>query len=269
MSPFKSFQSKKQFNLLSLAGLFLCLLLSSCNNASQQTTILVSSPTALDEAIASATAGTDIVMANGEWNDIQIRLAGKGTANAPIRLIAETAGKVIIQGDSDLKLGGEYLVVDGLHFKNGQSPSRAVVGFKIDDEQLAFHSRVTNIVIEDFNKSQRNKTDLWVQFHGRYNQLDHSYLAGKSNRGPTVRVDLEGNQSIKNHHRINNNHFGPRPPKGGPSAETIQIGNSYTSMAPSYTVVADNYFERCNGEVEIISSKTNFNEFRNNVLYKS
>jgi len=104
---------------------------------------------------------------------------------------------------------------------------------------------------------------------GRHNAVDHCYIAGKSNRGPTVRVDLEGNKSIKNYHKITNNYFGPRPPKGGPSAETIQIGNSYTSMAPSYTLVANNFFDRCNGEVEVISSKTNFNEFRNNVFYKS
>ena len=111
--------------------------------------------------------------------------------------------------------------------------------------------------------------DIWVAFKGRHNQLDHCYLAGKSNKGPTVRVDIEGNRSIKNYHKIQYNHFGPRPPKGGPSAETIQIGNSYTSMSPSYTMVSNNLFDRCDGEVEVISSKTNFNEFRNNVFYKS
>ena len=39
-------------------------------------------------------------------------------------------------------------------------------------------------------------------------------------------------------------------------------------MSPSNTIVANNFFEECNGEVEVISSKTNFNEFRNNVFYK-
>ena len=39
-------------------------------------------------------------------------------------------------------------------------------------------------------------------------------------------------------------------------------------MSPSNTMVANNYFEKCNGEVEVISSKTNFNEFRNNIFYK-
>ena len=34
-------------------------------------------------------------------------------------------------------------------------------------------------------------------------------------------------------------------------------------------MVSDNLFDRCDGEVEVISSKTNFNEFRNNVFYKS
>jgi len=66
-----------------------------------------------------------------------------------------------------------------------------------------------------------------------------------------------------------NNHFGPRPVKGGPSGETIQLGDSYTSMSPSHTMVANNLFEECNGEVEVISSKTNFNVFKNNVFYKS
>ena len=40
-------------------------------------------------------------------------------------------------------------------------------------------------------------------------------------------------------------------------------------MSPSNTTIANNLFEACNGEVEIISSKTNFNEIKNNVFYKS
>ena len=40
-------------------------------------------------------------------------------------------------------------------------------------------------------------------------------------------------------------------------------------MTPSYVKVANNIFEKCNGEVEIISSKSNFNEFRNNVFFES
>ena len=208
-------------------------------------------------------------LANGDWKDVEINFFGEGSAKAPITLRAETAGKVMIKGVSNLKLGGKHLVVDGLYFTEGASPSRAVIQYFMSKDTIANHCRVTNCVIKDFNKAQRNKQDLWVLFKGRHNQLDHCYLAGKSNRGPTIRVDLAGNESIKNYHKINNNYFGPRPPKGGPSAETIQIGNSYTSICPSHTIVENNFFDRCNGEVEVISSKTNFNEFRNNVFYKS
>lgn len=254
----------KNYSLL-LAVIFL---LFSCGKTSKREINTVKNIDELNTAIEKATPGGVIVMANGEWNDVQIRLKGMGTEDEPITLRAETPGEVIIQGESDLKLSGEYLVVDGLYFTNGFSPSRSVVEFAIKDA-VANHSRVINCVIKDYNKQQRNMQDLWILFKGRYNELDRCYVSGKSNRGPTIRIDLAGNQSIKNYHKIINNHFGPRPPKGGPSAETIQLGNSFTSMAPSYTLVANNLFERCNGEVEIISSKTNFNEFRNNVFYKS
>ncbi len=239
-----------------------------CENSQAPETI-VANFEELQEAIANVEPGDEIVMANGEWTDVQIRFYGKGTEANPITLKAETPGEVIIRGESDLKLGGEYLIVDGLLFTGGSSPSRSVIQYAINDDTLANHSRVTNCAIIDFNKAQRNMSDLWVRFRGQHNQLDQCYLAGKSNRGPTIRIDLEGNESIKNYHKINNNYFGPRPPKGGPSAETIQLGNSATSMTPSHTLVANNLFDRCNGEVEVISSKSNFNEFRNNVFFKS
>ncbi|KPM30545.1 Alginate lyase [Croceitalea dokdonensis DOKDO 023] len=258
--------SEMKKNLLIIYVIFTVL---SCNKNAENEKVYVKDIAGLNEAIQRAKPGDDIVMANGEWNDVEIRFVGYGTEEQPISLKAETAGEVILSGKSDLKLGGDYLVVDGLKFSNGSSPSRAVIEFAMDKDTVANHSKVTNCVIVDYNKAQRNETDVWVQLKGRYNELDHCYIAGKSNRGPTVRVDLEGNRSIKNYHKITNNYFGPRPPKGGPSAETIQIGNSYTSMAPSYTLVENNFFDRCNGEVEIISSKTNFNEFRNNVFYKS
>jgi len=259
---------KNSFVLISLV-----LVLFSCNNNSKKNSIYVKDIVGLNEAIASASPGDEIVMANGQWKDVEIKFRGKGTKEKPITLTAETAGKVTIEGLSYLKFGGEFLIVEGLYFKNGFSPSNAVIDFKIrnkdGDDEISNNCKVTNCVIEDFNKPKRDDSDLWVQFWGRHNELSNSYIAGKTNRGPTVRVSIAGIESINNYHQIINNHFGPRPVKGGPSGETIQLGDSYTSMSPSHTMVANNLFEECNGEVEIISSKTNFNIFKNNVFYKS
>ncbi len=252
-------------NLLIVLSLFLFI---SCTNISTNI-IKVKNIQQLNAAIKEAKPGDEIVLANGVWKDVQIEFTGEGTEEQPITLKAETAGEVYIEGVSNLKFGGEYLVVNGLFFRNGYTPTKNVIAFRIDKEHLANNCKVTNCVILDFNQLQRDRDDLWVQFYGRYNQLDHNYIAGKTNRGPTVRVDLKGNKSIKNYHKIVNNHFGPRPRKGGASGETIQLGSSYTSMSPSNTIIANNLFEECNGEVEVISSKTNFNEIRNNVFYMS
>jgi poly(beta-D-mannuronate) lyase len=241
--------------------------LVSCQTATDS--ILVSNATELENAIKEAKAGDDIVLKNGVWKDVEMKLRGRGTKENPIVLRAETPSKVFIEGKSYVKFGGQYIIVKDIHFRNGYSPSNAVIDFRINKEEIANNCTVTNCVIEDFNKPKRDKSDLWVQFWGRNNELSNSYLAGKTNRGATVRVSIAGIESINNYHQIVNNHFGPRPVKGGPSGETIQLGDSYTSMSPSHTLVANNLFEECNGEVEVISSKTNFNEFRNNVFYKS
>jgi poly(beta-D-mannuronate) lyase len=222
----------------------------------------------LNQAIKNAEPGDEIIMANGIWKDVEIKFRGNGTKENPITLRAEEEGNVTIEGKSYLKLGGEYLIVSGLYFKNGSTPSRSVISYKFNNDEIANHCRITNCVIEDFNQANRYEQDDWIQFWGRHNQLDHCYIAGKFNHGATLTVGLDGNEHIKNYHQITNNHFGPRPRKGGPTAETMRIGNSSTSMVPSHVYVSDNFFERCDGEVEIISSKSNNNEFRNNIFYE-
>lgn len=231
--------------------------------------IKVNNEAELKTAIKSAAPGDEIILTNGVWKDIQINFYGKGTKEAPIVLRAETSGKVSIEGVSNLKIGGTFLVVKGLYFKNGYTPSGTVIDFHIDSKSIANHCKVTDCVIEDFTQLNRVKDDHWVEFWGRHNELSNSYIAGKSNQGPTIMVVLQGNEQINNYHQIINNHFGPRPRKGGPHGETIQIGDSGTSMAPCFTTVANNLFERCDGEVEIISNKSNNNIYRNNIFYKS
>jgi len=248
------------------------LILFSCSEKIENNTNsgqFVSNAEELQEAIKNAQPGDHIVLKNGVWKDVEIKFTGQGTKDNPITIKAETEGKVYIEGASNLAFGGEYLEVSGLHFRNGYSPSENVIAFRLDKNTVANHCKVTNCVIVDFNKLQRDDDDLWVQFYGRHNELSHCYIAGKTNGGPTVRVDLKGVQSIRNYHKITNNHFGPRPRKGGARGETIQLGSSFTSMSPSHTTIANNLFEECNGEVEIISSKTNNNIIKNNVFYKS
>ncbi|WP_157207413.1 chondroitinase-B domain-containing protein [Mariniflexile maritimum] len=247
----------------------LLILFITCKLAAQTNSIKVTNINELNDAIKNCKAGNVIVMANGVWNNVEIAFYGNGTKENPITLTAEEKGKVTIEGTSNLKIGGNYLEVSGLYFKNGHTPSENVIQFKIDNTKVANHCKVIQCVIEEFTQPNRDVSDHWVEFWGRHNALSNNYITGKSNFGPTVMVRLEGNENIYTYHQITNNHFGPRPRKGGPHGETIQIGNSETSMTPAHVNVSNNFFDRCNGEVEIISSKSNFNSFTNNVFFES
>ena len=253
--------------LKNLFPLIFMLLFTACSQQNSESHILVKSKTELDSAIINARPGDEITLANGIWTDVNVELTSSGTKENPIVLRAETPGKVFIEGQSYVKFGGDYITVKDLYFRNGYTPSNAVIEFRLN-KKVANHCILTSCVIENFNQPQRDRQDHWVEFWGRHNELSHCNIIGKSNSGPTIRIQLKGNESIKNAHRIVNNHFGPRPRKGGPHGETIQLGDSETSMCPGNTLVANNLFDRCNGEIEVISSKSNFNEFRNNVFYK-
>ncbi|MFD1295001.1 chondroitinase-B domain-containing protein [Lutibacter holmesii] len=244
------------------------LLLISCTNNSNKNNIYVKDINELKKAIKLAVPGNEIVLANGVWSNAEINFYGNGTKEKPITLRAETSGKVFIEGNSYLHLGGTYLVVDGLFFRNGYSPKSAIIRYMIGKDTVAYNCKVTNTVINGFTKPSRLTNDKWIEFYGKHNQLDHCYIAGKANDGETVRVFFTGNEHIKNHHQITNNYFGPRPRKGGARAETIRVGDSKTRVSPSFLNVSNNYFEACNGEVEIISDKTNFNTYKNNIFYK-
>jgi poly(beta-D-mannuronate) lyase len=246
---------------------FIGILFSSCTQSNQKT-ISVKDYVELSNAISQAMPGDEIVLANGVWKDVQIKFMGVGTKEHPIILRAETPGKVFIEGESFLHLAGEYLIVNGLYFRNGFTPLTGIIRFKVGEDSVANNCSITSCVIENFNKPNRLQNDRWIEFYGRYNQLNACYITGKSNDGETIRVFQDGYENTSNYHQIVNNYFGPRPRKGGPRAETIRIGDSKTSMSSGFVNVSNNYFEACNGEVEIISDKTNFNTFKNNIFYK-
>ncbi|WP_158235469.1 polysaccharide lyase 6 family protein [Caulobacter sp. FWC2] len=229
---------------------------------------LVRTPEAFTAAVRASTPGDSVVLANGVWRDFEMVFTGQGAPAKPITLRAQTPGKVVISGKSNLRIAGRHLVVSGLTFKDGFSPSSEVIAFRQDSE-LAFDSRVTETVIDGFNKPDRAASDYWIGLYGQNNRVDHNHLQGKLNNGVTLAVVLNSLQSQQNHHRIDHNYFGPRPPLGSNGGETIRVGTSEFSRTQSLTVVEDNYFEGCSGEVEIVSNKSGGNIYRRNVFVRS
>ncbi|WP_111979845.1 chondroitinase-B domain-containing protein [Algibacillus agarilyticus] len=259
-------QNRFSYSLLFIVSLFVV----SCASSLVETNeILVKTPSEYKQAVKNVKAGQTIVLANGTWNNFEITFKAQGTENAPVTLKAQDKGKVILTGQSNLRLAGEYLVVEGLVFKDGYTPTSEVVSFQINKKEMANHSRVSEIVIDNFSNPDRFESDYWVGIYGRHNRFDHNHLEGKRNKGVTVAVRLNTEASQENHHRIDHNYFGPRPIFGSNGGETLRIGTSHHSLTNSYTLVENNYFDRCDGEVEIISVKSGKNHIRNNVFFES
>ena len=213
--------------------------------------------------------GDTIVLNNGVWNDFEILFEADGEENNLITLRAKTKGEVFITGKSNLRIAGKYLVVSGLIFKDGYTPTSSVIEFRKNKDKLAYHSRVTEVVIDNFNNPERTENDSWVMMYGKNNRFDHNHLEGKKNKGVTMAVRLNSVESQKNYHSIDNNYFGPRQILGSNGGETLRIGTSHHSLTNSFTMVKNNYFDRCDGELEIISNKSGNNRFIGNVFFQS
>ena len=220
-------------------------------------------------ALERIEAGDTITLANGEWRDFDLVITGKGRKGKLIKLVPQEAGKVILTGQSSLRVGGQYIHVEGLVFRDGYSPRGAVISFRRSKTDIASNSRVTQMVIDHFSKPDRYDDDWWVAIYGQNNRFDHNNMVGKTNKGVTLAVRLDTPESRDNNNRIDHNYFGLRPVLGSNGGETLRIGTSKYSMFTSNTTVERNIFDRTDGEVEIISSKSGGNVFRENLFLNS
>lgn len=230
---------------------------------------LVRDPAAYVAAVKKAAPGDRILLADGEWRDFQVVFMGQGTEAKPITLAAQTPGKVVLSGQSNLRIGGAHLVVSGLVFRNGWSPTRELIAFRRDSKTVARNVRLTQIVVDNFTNPNRRADDIWVAIYGTDNRVDHSWFAGKGNAGVTLAVIRPKGQPQANRARIDHNYFGPRPPLGSNGGETIRIGTSDESLSDSNSVIERNWFEKCDGEVEIVSIKSGANIIRGNLFVES
>lgn len=231
--------------------------------------MLVANQLEFKAAVKAAKPGDSILLADGEWRDFQAVFTGTGTAAKPITLTAQTKGKVILTGQSNLRLGGSHLVVSGLVFRNGFSPTSELISFRRDSKQLASDSRITEVVIDGFSNPNRRAEDIWVALYGTGNRVDHSHFEGKTNTGVTLAVIRKAGDPLDNRHRIDHVYFGPRPTLGSNGGETIRIGTSEESLSASNSIVERNIFDRCSGEVEIVSVKSGGNVIRENLVLAS
>ncbi len=261
-------------NLKNIKITFLSLLALSLANMMQAAEYTYSPSQASTISGKTFAAGDVITLENGNWENVTLRLRGTGTADNQITFKARTAGKVIFTGSSTLNIDGKYIKVSGLLFEGNSTVGKTSV---ITFSKNSADCRLTNSAIRNYNPADESvwaATDnKWVSMYGIHNRVDHCYFEGKGNIGTLLVVWLVSGQTAK--HKIDQNHFYKRVSlldengKERNGQEIIRVGDSNTSMTDAQCTIERNFFEECNGEVELISNKSCGNTYRYNVFYNN
>lgn len=229
----------------------------------------VSNPDEFASAGKSVQAGDSIVLSSGIWKDAQLVLKrAHGTIQHPITVTVAEPGKTFLEGTSSIRFSGEYVNVNSLVFQNGGEGVRHVIEFRTSSTDMANNSTLSECVVKDYNPADKTVQSDWVSLWGKNNTVQYCYFAGKTNQGTTFIVWPNDSLSQENHHHIYRNYFGYRKPLGSNGGETIRIGTSHVSKSNSQTIVDGNYFEHCDGEVEIVSVKSCENIIKNNTFFE-
>ena len=245
------------------------------------TEYLVGTKTGFENALKKVNPGDIIIWKEGNYSDIKIDFTPliNGTSEKPIFFKAQMAGKVIFSGNSQLFIGGNFLVVEGFLFEGSCTleNNQNVIDFKSKDKKKgeANHCRLTNCAIINYSLTEESdKKNYYVNLIGTYNEVDNCTFEGKLNAGPTLVIEYKQENGYvpgsdvapSSFHQIHHNYFGYRTfsSNGG---EQIRVGTSTTSFSHGFNLVEYNYFEDERIEAEIISNKSWDNIYRFNTFY--
>ena len=222
---------------------------------------LVRNVAEFDAAVKAAAPGDAIVLADGEWRDVDLVFRGEGKATSEQRIVlkGQTPGKVVLTGGSRLRIGGRHLVVRDLLWRDSTAAGD-VVSFRIDSKTPASDCLLSACAMLGDAPDRERK---WVSLYGTKNSVADCRFEEKRSRGTLLVVWLAGEPAD---HWITRNYFGPRSALGKNGGEIVRIGDSKTSMNVGKTSLVGNVFHRCGGEAEIISNKSCENEYSANLF---
>ncbi|MFE5317555.1 chondroitinase-B domain-containing protein [Paenibacillus sp. NPDC056579] len=224
----------------------------------------------LRQAVEKALPGDVIVMKNGIWTDVELELKTSGTPDQPITIKAEAPGEAVLTGASALTFAGEYVVVEGLFFKDGVQPGRNGSDTVIRFLKESSHCRLSETAIIDYHPANPEKKYFWVTIDGSHHRVNHCYFKGKYYAGQLLR-----NMKYSSHNLIDGNYFVDIPAYGINGLEIIQVmgigsDGELGSAGGEHVLIENNLFERADGECEeVISLKSNHDTVRNNTFKES
>ena len=193
-----------------------------------------------------------ILLNDGIYTNINLIINNEGTLTNPIIIKAKNKGKVFFSESVNLVISGKYIILSNIIFTNGKGSIKL----------KGSNNRITNC---EFSLNDGDGPILTI--HKYNNRVDHNVFKDFSNLNPWVQVLHE--DDTPDHILIDSNIFMNRKKGNGNGFETIRFGLSGTSLSQSRSVVENNIFENCNGEIEIVSNKAGGNIYYKNTFKTS
>lgn len=216
--------------------------------------INVSSITALQSAIKSASPGDVIVLADNTYLNTTLNIS---TSNITVR--AATPGGVFLNGSNSITISGNNVTFSGFQFTSG-SISGIVITVTGNNNVLSQLN---------FNGYSAQK---YINLQGQYDEISYCNFENKPASAPQGNlIHIAPNGAVPNYAKIRYCSFRNMPGAGGDNGnECIRIANGAQSGYLCRTIVEYCYFENTgDGDSEAISVKSRentlrFNTFRNN-----
>lgn len=246
-----------------VSSLFLCLSLQPFAEAK-----VIYAGKASEVRKVTPSPGDTVIFRNGRYTDASLLALFSGTPEARTTFMAETPGGVVLEGKSSIRIKGSHLNVEGFVIHN---PSLEVTyPILVDVGTTDVHIRECCVWGDDEVGIETKQRTKWACFYGTCHEMERCSFDGKRNLGVMVDVCFEPDGKSPST-EVHNCYFSrPYSIIKGKSQrngqESFRFGSSTYSKHDAKGVCRDNWFYRCNGEIEIISSKSSGNLYENNLF---
>ncbi|WPJ97844.1 polysaccharide lyase 6 family protein [Coraliomargarita algicola] len=217
--------------------------------------ITVNSVETLKAAVSQAVPGDMIIVSSGDYSK-PIDIVGRGSDVSHITIRSEQGAPVVLNGP--IYLRGSYLSLEGFDFG-----PKGRVEFAEGRGHRLWRCRFDAL-----------KAGHWVRFQDEATHCEIGYCsftnddnAGESGNQQIIQI-LRSDETGPDYHHIHHNYFANvTPGEDSNGFETIQLFHGAEGgRGSSQSIVEYNVFERCNGEVEMISVKCSDNIIRYNLI---
>ena len=213
-------------------------------------TINVSSIAALQNACDNSNSGDIIILANGTYQDVSLNVN-----NSNITVMAQTSGRVFLNGYDDINIYGNNVNFTGFQFTSGDIGSSYLI------EVYGSRNKLTHLNFSNYSA----KKYIEIKAGTQYNEISYCNLEKKPATAVTgCTIQISTSATVPGYHKIMycsfQNYYGVGGDNGN---EPVRIGLGAEYLNKSRTVVDHCYFNNTGlGDSESISIKCQENVVR-------